>query len=197
LQPGAPGCDPHPPAVAFTLRDGAGFFTTVPSWVVPCDVHSQNPPTGMVVAQVSFPAWQILTADAGPPASTEAASTPPAKTPIRRMCTPLFLARPALFRSKHDAPAADKFVRSIISCGAPGDRAPRLEGCNLNMIIEDKATKPARAGFGKGLLFCRKEAKDFYSWAVRAFPAMAGIYPRAPDIKVFWFFSSEKNSPAQ
>jgi len=24
-------------------------------------------------------------------------------------------------------------------------------------------------------------------------PAMAGIYPRAPEIKVFWFFSSEKN----
>jgi hypothetical protein len=29
----------------------------------------------------------------------------------------------------------------------------------------------------------------------RPYPAMSGILPQAPDAKVFWFFSSEKNIP--
>jgi hypothetical protein len=39
----------------------------------------------------------------------------------------------------------------------------------------------------------RKEAKDFYLSAAPMIEAMAGILPLAPGIKVFWFFSSEKN----
>jgi hypothetical protein len=38
-QPGAPGCDPQPPAVEFTDRWRSGLITTVPSSVVPCEVH--------------------------------------------------------------------------------------------------------------------------------------------------------------
>jgi len=65
LQPGAPGLVPQPPAVLFTLRFCDGLGTTVPSCVVPWDVHSQKPPTGMWVAQVSLPAWQMFRAKAG------------------------------------------------------------------------------------------------------------------------------------
>jgi hypothetical protein len=50
---------------------------TVPSLVTPCAVHSQKPPTGMVVAQVSFSAWQIFVADAAPAASVAARITVP------------------------------------------------------------------------------------------------------------------------
>jgi hypothetical protein len=50
--------------VALTLACGGSFLTTVPSCVLPCEVHSQNPPTGIVVAQASLPAWQILAAEA-------------------------------------------------------------------------------------------------------------------------------------
>ncbi len=39
--PGASGFTPQPPAVALTFSCGAGFGTTVPSWVLPCEVHSQ------------------------------------------------------------------------------------------------------------------------------------------------------------
>jgi len=31
-------------------------------------------------------------------------------------------------------------------------------------------------------------------WLLPSYPAMSRIYPRAPEAKVFWFFSSEKNT---
>jgi hypothetical protein len=46
--------------VEFTRLCGAALATTVPSFVTPCTVHSQNPPTGMAVGQVKFSAWQLL-----------------------------------------------------------------------------------------------------------------------------------------
>jgi hypothetical protein len=46
---------------------------------------------------------------------------------------------------------------------------------------------------GKSVLFCRKEPKDFYFSEAPLIQAMAGIYPWAPEAKVFWFFFSEKN----
>jgi hypothetical protein len=39
----------------------------------------------------------------------------------------------------------------------------------------------------------KKEAKNFYFSAAPTSPAMARIYPWAREVKVFWFFSSEKN----
>jgi hypothetical protein len=56
---------------------GAGFGMTVPSLVTPCAVHSQKPPTGIVVAQVSFSAWQMLVADAAPATSVAARTSVP------------------------------------------------------------------------------------------------------------------------
>jgi hypothetical protein len=44
------------------------------------------------------------------------------------------------------------------------------------------------------LPFLRKEAKDFYVLALPNYPAMSGIYPWAPQVKVFCFFSSEKKT---
>jgi hypothetical protein len=39
-----------------------------------------------------------------------------------------------------------------------------------------------------------KNQKTFISPPVPSYPAMACIYPWAPEAKVFWFFSSEKNT---
>jgi hypothetical protein len=55
-------------------------LTTVPSSVLPWEVHSQNPPTGIVVAQASLPAWQILAAEALPPSATAIAAAPKYET---------------------------------------------------------------------------------------------------------------------
>jgi hypothetical protein len=74
LHPGALGFIPHPPAVEFTFVCGGGFFTTVPSCVVPCEVHSQYPPTGIFVAHISFSVWHML-ANAGPLAKIAATAT--------------------------------------------------------------------------------------------------------------------------
>jgi hypothetical protein len=38
-----------------------------------------------------------------------------------------------------------------------------------------------------------KNQKTFMSAPLPSYPAMAWTYPRAPEAKVFWFFSSEKN----
>ncbi len=38
-----------------------------------------------------------------------------------------------------------------------------------------------------------KNQKTFNSASLPPYPAMAGIYPLVPKVKVFWFFSSEKN----
>jgi hypothetical protein len=44
------------------------------------------------------------------------------------------------------------------------------------------------------LLFLKKKKqKDFYFCAGFTIEAMAWILPQAQEIKVFWFFSSEKN----
>jgi hypothetical protein len=40
----------------------------------------------------------------------------------------------------------------------------------------------------------RREAKDFYFPVCPTIVAMACIYPHSEGIKVFWFFSSEKNA---
>jgi len=40
----------------------------------------------------------------------------------------------------------------------------------------------------------RREPKDSFFSAAPTYPAMAGIHPWAPETKVFWFFSSEKNT---
>jgi hypothetical protein len=37
-----------------------------------------------------------------------------------------------------------------------------------------------------------KNQKTFMSWCFPTYPAMAWILPRAPEAKVFCFFSSEK-----
>jgi hypothetical protein len=39
-----------------------------------------------------------------------------------------------------------------------------------------------------------KKQKTFIFSALPNAPATSRIYPRAPEAKVFWFFSSEKNS---
>jgi hypothetical protein len=39
-----------------------------------------------------------------------------------------------------------------------------------------------------------KNQKTFMSAPPPTYPAMAGIYPPVPKVKVFWFFSSEKNT---
>jgi len=44
----------------------------------------------------------------------------------------------------------------------------------------------------KTFFVLRKEPKDFYFSAAPTIQAMAGIYPWAPEPKVFCFFSSEK-----
>jgi len=47
--------------------------------------------------------------------------------------------------------------------------------------------------FGRKLFFVlRKEPKHSYFSASGSIEAMARIYPRAPEVKVFCFFSSEK-----
>jgi hypothetical protein len=38
-----------------------------------------------------------------------------------------------------------------------------------------------------------KNQKTFIFWLLPNSPAMSRIYPWAPEAKVFWFFSSEKN----
>jgi hypothetical protein len=44
------------------------------------------------------------------------------------------------------------------------------------------------------MFFLEKVAKDFYVSAAPTIESMAGIYTRAPKIKVFCFFSSEKKA---
>jgi hypothetical protein len=39
----------------------------------------------------------------------------------------------------------------------------------------------------------RREPRDFYVWLLPHHPAKSRIDPWAPEAKVFWFFSSEKN----
>jgi hypothetical protein len=84
-QPGAPGFAPQPPAVEFTGRPDADLLTTVPSSVLPCAVHWQYPPMGMVVTQVNLPASQMFAADAAPPPSAAAARTAQLKYPVNRI----------------------------------------------------------------------------------------------------------------
>jgi hypothetical protein len=50
-------------------------------------------------------------------------------------------------------------------------------------------------GVRKILLFLKKKKqKDFYFWRCGKIPAMASIVGAAEKVKVFWFFSSEKNT---
>jgi hypothetical protein len=41
-----------------------------------------------------------------------------------------------------------------------------------------------------------KNHKTFICSTLPNYPAMSRVHPRAPEVKVFWFFSSEKNSLA-
>jgi hypothetical protein len=77
LHPGEPGWAPQPAPDELIGAWWAGLGMTVPSLVTPCAVHSQKPPTGMVVAQVSFSAWQMLVAEAVPAASVAARMSVP------------------------------------------------------------------------------------------------------------------------
>jgi hypothetical protein len=50
------------------------------------------------------------------------------------------------------------------------------------------------ASYKKGFFFSEeKKQKTFMSPHLPRWKAKAAIYPRAPELKVFWFFSSEKN----
>jgi hypothetical protein len=103
-QPGAFGCTPHPPAVAFTLRRGAGLLTTVPSFVLPWAVHSQKPPTGILVGQVSFPAWHVL-ACAVPMVSAAMVSMARLRPVMKHMGWPLIRLRQGCISPADGAPA--------------------------------------------------------------------------------------------
>jgi len=46
----------------------------------------------------------------------------------------------------------------------------------------------------KGLLFLKKETKNFYFSVASTVPAEAGALHQAQTIKVFWFFSLEENT---
>jgi hypothetical protein len=65
--------------------------------------------------------------------------------------------------------------------------------------LRDRSGAPGGAGIvdvelRKNLLFLKKKKqKDFYFSAAPKIEANARILPLAPEIKVFWFFSSEKN----
>ena len=70
LQPGAFGRAPHPPDVEFVGAGARPWSTTVPLSVTPPAVHSQYPPTGIVVPHDSFSALQVPAANAGLPATS-------------------------------------------------------------------------------------------------------------------------------
>jgi hypothetical protein len=123
---------PHPPAVEFTGRCGAGFGTTVPSCVVPCDVHSQYPPTGMVVAHVNLPAWQMLTANAGAALSAKAA----AREQIRRMTGAFLESRKQFFFEKR----------------TPLKRRLALDHCSLQVGSAPKGGSVVAVGVGFDLV---------------------------------------------